>query len=250
MKILNILPIISDIWTGEMDAYVTKYLLPDTKVVTKRLAHGPASIESEYDESLAIPEILFLTREAEKDGFDGVFINCFGDPGVRAARECVKIPVFGGFEPAIFYALGMSDRIGIVTVLPDVVSMLRGLIAREGLRERVPSLRYVSIPVLDLSGLEALIKALIEEGKKAVIGDGVGAIVLGCTAMVGVKEAVETGLKAEGYDIPVIEAAQASLMMLETYVRMGLRHSSITYMPPREKDRLWWDGTTAGKIEK
>jgi allantoin racemase len=249
MKILNILPIISDIWTGGMDAYVRTYLLPGTEVLSKRLSHGPASIESEYDEGLAVPEIVFLSEEAEKEGFDGIFVNCFGDPGVRAARERVRIPVFGGFEPAVFYALGISDRIGIVTVLPDVLPMLRGLVAREGLGERIPSLRYVDIPVLDLSGLDALTKALIAESGKAVGEDGAGVIVLGCTGMVGVKEAVERGLQAEGRAVPVIEAAQASLVMLETYIRMGLRHSRITYMPPRKKERVWWDGTGKRNIE-
>jgi allantoin racemase len=249
MKILNLLPITGDLWTDEMDKYVTRYLLPDTKVVTRRLSHGPASIEGEYDEVFAMPELVFLCKKAEKEGFDGVFINCFGDPGVRAAREAVGIPVFGGFEPAVFYALGISDKTGIVTVLPEVLPMLNGLIRREGLEARIPSLRYVNIPVLDLSGLDKLIAALIEEGKKAIDEDGVGAIVLGCTGMVGVKEAVENGLKAAGRDTTVIEAAQASLILLETFIRMGWGHSKITYMPPRQKDRLWWSGEAACKIE-
>jgi len=241
MKILNIVPIISDIWTAEHDAYCRKYLLPDTQVETRRLEHGPASIECEYDEVLAMPEILSLCKAAERDGFDAVFINCFGDPGVRAARECVRIPVFGGFEPGIFYSLGIADRIGIVTVLPEVVSMLRGLIAREGLGERVVSIRYVNIPVLDLGGLDKLVIALVEESKKAITEDGAGTICLGCTGMIGVKEAVEAGLKQAGYDVTVIEAAQASLVMCETFARMGLRHSRITYMAPPDKRRVWWD---------
>jgi allantoin racemase len=248
MKILNIVPITSDIWTGEMDNYVRKFLLPDTEVVSRCLKHGPASIESAYDEVLASPEVVMFCKQAEQEGFDGVFVDCFGDPGVKAARECVSIPVFGGFEPAVYYALGIADRIGIITVLPDVLSMLNGLIAKEGMRERVTSLRYVSIPVLDLSGLDKLITALIDEGKKAISEDGVGAIVLGCTAMVGVKEAVEAGLKSAGYDVTVLEAAQASLIMLETYVRMGYRHSRLNYLPPREKARTWWGGGETAQI--
>jgi allantoin racemase len=60
--------------------------------------------------------------------------------------------------------------------------------------------------------------------------------------MIGVKEAVEKGLRADGYDTVVIEAAQAALMMCETFVRMGLHQSRITYMPPRDKERFWWSG--------
>lgn len=242
MKILNIVPIISDIWTPEMQDYVTKDLLPTTEVVTKRLAHGPASIEGEYDEILAAPEIVFMTKEAERDGIDAVFVDCFGDPGVRAAREAVKIPVFGGFEPAIFYALGVADKIGIVTVLPEVLPMLHGIVSKEGLSQRIPSIRYVNIPVLALEDIKKLIAALIKESIKAIDDDGVEMIVLGCTAMVGVKEGVQAGLAAEGYDVVIIEAAQAGLMMLETFVRMQLSHSRITYMPPREKHRTWWGG--------
>jgi allantoin racemase len=242
MKILNIIPIISDIWTDEMQRYVTKYLLPDTEVVSKNIKRGPASIEGEYDEALAVPEVLFLTRDAEKNGFDAVFIDCFGEPGVRAARELVNIPVFGGFEPAIFYALGVADRIGIVSVLPEVVPLIREVVDREGLQDRIPSIRYVNIPVLDLEDIEKLVAALIKESIKAIDEDHVEMIVLGCTAMVGVKERVEEGLKIEGYDVVIIEAAQAALIMLETYVRMGLKHSVYTYPPPRDKKRTWWGG--------
>jgi allantoin racemase len=244
MRILNIIPIISDIWTDEMQKYVTKDLLPTTEVMSKNIKHGPASIEGEYDEALAVPEVLSLTRDAEKEGFDAVFIDCFGEPGVRAARELVNIPVFGGFEPAIFYALGAADRIGIVSVLPEVVPLIREVVDREGLQGRIPSIRYVNIPVLSLEDIEKLAAALVRESIKAIDEDHVEMIVLGCTAMVGVKERVEEGLKIEGYDVVIIEAAQAALMMLETYVRMGLKHSIYTYPPPREKDRTWWGGDT------
>jgi len=248
MRILNIVPIISDIWTKETDEYVSKYLLPDTEIVTRKLSYGPASIESEYDEMLASPEVVFMCRQAQTEGFDAVFVNCFGEPGVRAARECVDIPVFGGFEPAVNYALGISEKVGIVTVLPEVVSMIEGLIAVKGLKERIKSLRYVNIPVLDLGDISDLIKALIAESKKAITEDGVGVIVLGCTAMVDVTDSVEKGLKAEGYDIKVIEAAQAALIMLETYVRMGWRQSRLTYMSPPNKQRVWPSGTNITEI--
>jgi allantoin racemase len=248
MKLLNLIPITSDIWTDKMDKYVRQFLLPDTEVVTWLLKHGPASIESEYDEVFASPEVVMMCKQAEQEGFDGIFVDCFGDPGVKAARESVNIPVFGGFEPAMFYALGIADKVGIVTVLPDVVSMLNGLIAKEGLHDRVASLRYVNIPVLDLDSLDKLTSALIDESKKAIVDDGAGVIVLGCTAMVGVKETVEAGLKSAGFDVSVIEAAQASLIMLETFVRMGFKHSRLTYLPVRDKGRTWWGGDTTTEI--
>src|SRR5437773_8798057 len=59
------------------------------------IERGPASIESEFDEALAAPDVIARAIEAERDGCDAVVVNCFGDPGVRAAREAVGIPVLG-----------------------------------------------------------------------------------------------------------------------------------------------------------
>lgn len=53
--------------------------------------------------------------------------------------------------------------------------------------------------------------------------------------MVDVAEEVKRLLKDDGFDIPVIEAAKSAVMMLELYVKMGLKHSRLTYLPPAEK---------------
>ena len=241
MKILNLPPIINTgFGSQEMNDYIAKYLLVDTEMDTWHLDYGPSSIEGEFDEALAAANVALKCVEAENAGYDAVFVNCFGDPGVRAAREAVNIPVFGGFEPIAYYALGTADKISVVTVLPEVVPMIEGEIARYGLEKRFTKVRHVNISVLDLEELDILIKAVTEESKKAIREDGAGTIVLGCTAMAGVKEEVEKALNAEGYRVPVIESGQAALVMLETFVRMNLYHSRITYMPPRKKVRNLW----------
>ena len=42
-------------------------------------------------------------------------------------------------------------------------------------------------------------------------------------------------LLQKGYEIPVIEAAQAAVMLLELEARMRLKQSRITYMRPPER---------------
>ena len=68
--------------------------------------------------------------KAEAGGADGVFITCFGDPAVPAARELVDIPVVGGFEPAVSTALNLGERFAVVTALDNVVPMISGRDAR------------------------------------------------------------------------------------------------------------------------
>lgn len=235
MKLLHLVPIIADVISPEIDTYVRKYLSADTILITDQITVGPVTIECAYDEALAQPDIIAHCIQAEKDGFDGVFISCFADPGVRAARECVDIPVFGGFEPAIHIALGLTDKIGIVTTLKNVVSQFYCEIAKAHLGDRVPIIRNMNIPVLEIMNHSKLCDSLVEECVKAIELDGVGGIVLGCTGMIDVAETISTKLLEAGYDIPIIEPAQAAVMMLELYVKMGLKHSRVTYMPIRKK---------------
>ena len=234
VKLKNILPIVntSDILTPEMLDYMRLYLEPTTIMDTELLKVGPPSIESEYDEAISVPDVLRVAKEAEQAGYHGIFVNCFGDPGVRAVREYVKIPVFGGFEPPVHLALGLCDRIGIVTIMKNVVPMLRGNVAKAGMKERIVSVRNIDLSVEECYQTEILIKAVYNECLKAIAEEGVEGFILGCTAMVGVAEGVKAALMNDGYDIPVLEAAQAALKLLELSAQMNLRQSNITYMTP------------------
>lgn len=235
MIIKNIVPVTGDVITPEMIKYMKKYLGPDTVLDTVQIKHGPLSIECEYDECLAAPEVVDLCIQAEKEGCAGIFVNCFGDPGVRAARECVNIPVFGGFEPPMHLALGLADNIAVITVMNNVLPLIEGNIAKANLHNRVCCVRSINIPVEDLQQHDKVVLALTEESTKAIHMNGAQAIVLGCTAMVDVAEDVKKNLVEKGYDIPVVEAAQSAVMLIELSAKMGLKHSRITYMKPPEK---------------
>ncbi|MEG0779911.1 MAG: aspartate/glutamate racemase family protein [Oscillospiraceae bacterium] len=232
MVIKNIIPVTGNVITPEMVAYMRKYLSADTKLESVQISRGPASIECEWDEVLAAPPVVELCIQAEKEGCDGIFINCFGDPGVRAARECVSIPVFGGFEPSMHLALGLADNVAIVTVMDNVLPLIEGNVARAHLNGRVCCVRSIDIPVEELQQHEKLCAALTAESIAAIETDGAQAIALGCTAMVDVAEDVQRQLLQAGYDIPVIESAQAAVMLLELSAKMGLKQSRITYLPP------------------
>ncbi|ABB13951.1 aspartate/glutamate racemase family protein [Carboxydothermus hydrogenoformans] len=241
MKIKVIMPITSDVFNEEIREEFKHYVGPHDSFDVENLDYGPASIESEFDEAMAIPDILNKVKKAQEDGFDGVIIDCFGDPGVNAARELVDIPVCGGFEPAMQIALGLGKNIGIVTVLPNVVSMLQDLIAKMGIEKRVKSIRYVNIPVLDLGDKKKLEDALFNQSLEAIKNDHVQVVVLGCTGMMGMAHNLMKRLKEAGYDVPVVDPAFSAAMMVKNYVYMGLKHSRLTYMTPPVKPYKWWE---------
>ena len=157
IKIKNVIPVISDVMTPEMIKYICKYLDADTVVDSEKLTVGPMSVENEYDEALAAPGVVELCIKAEKEGCNAIFINCFSEPGVKAARECVDIPVFGGFEPAAHLALGLADKISIITVVANVVPLMEGNLAKAHLGDRFVSIRNINIPVKDLQDRKSVV---------------------------------------------------------------------------------------------
>ena len=217
--------------SAEEHAYIRKYLNSDTVLFLDGIQNGPHTIQCEYDEAMAQPEIIKLCKAAEERGIQGIFVNCFGDPGVKAAREITGIPIFGGFEPVMMVALGMADKISIISVLDNVVPLINNSVMRAGLQDRVVSVRNVGIPVEELVDKEKLIKAIVNEAEKSIKEDKAELIVLGCTAMIDVAEETERRLKEQGYMIPVLEAAQTAVKMVELFATMGISHSRLTYMP-------------------
>ena len=155
LTLMDLVPVTAPVLTPEWEADMSKYLMDTTQVVHRQIQDGSVTIECEYDEVYSAPQVVSLAV-AESNGVDGVFVNCFGDPGVRAVREKLKVPVFGGFEPAIYLGLGLGDTLGIVTVLKNVVPMICGAIARAGLERRVVSVRTLDLPVLELQDREKL----------------------------------------------------------------------------------------------
>ncbi|WP_423918814.1 aspartate/glutamate racemase family protein [Candidatus Poriferisodalis sp.] len=236
MNIHIIVPITSDSFNELIAQEARSFLGPDIEIEVSCLTSGPASIESFYDEALAGPGIVSETMRAAAAGADAVFITCFGDPAVPAARELVDIPVVGGFEPAVATALNLGERFSVVTVLENVVPMISGLATRMGIRDRMASVEVIDTPVLELHDGDALLDSLTAASHSA-LDRGADVLVLGCTGMLDVAAALQSRLESERVRVPVVDPTGASLGLLLTLQSMGLKPSRRTYMPPPDKAR-------------
>ncbi len=237
MKIKIVIPIISDIFNAEIIKEANQFVSPDTEIDVQHLDKGTASIESVYDEALAAPDIISKVVKAEKDGFQGVFVDCFGDPGVEAAREMVSIPVVGGFQPAALLACMISDSWSVVSVLSSVVPMIKNLAKKQGVEGNVASVRHINTPVLELTDKDMLKEKLMEQIVLAHRDDGAEAIVLGCTGMMGLAKSLEEAASEKGIPVPVIDPTGAAMGFLEMQIRNKISPSKITYPVPGDKER-------------
>lgn len=236
MRICVIAPVIR---SGSGPASVEEFGLAartDCEVRVVFLDRGPASIESEYEEALAAPDTVTKAWEAEKEGFDAVVISCMLDPGLAAARERVSIPVVGPSQASMHLAAMLGHRFSIVTVLKRLVPPLENLARVYGVDGQLASVRAVDIAVLDIEiDNQRVIEALVEQSILAIERDNAHVVVLGCTGMAGLAQAVRNGLLERGYDVPVIDPGIAALKLAEALVDLGQAHSKWTYPYPPKK---------------
>ncbi|HTI22737.1 MAG TPA: aspartate/glutamate racemase family protein [Kutzneria sp.] len=189
--------------------------------VTSRM--GPASIESHYDEALAVPGVL-----AEISGADGYVIACFGDPGLDAAREVADGPVVGIAEAAMHAAAFLGRGFTVVTTLARTAGRTWDLVDRYGMSRLCRRVRACEVPVLEVALAE---KAVTEECRTAAAQDGCDAIVLGCAGMADLAARLTAEL-----GLPVIDGVAAATLQVQSLVTMGLRTGSRhEYAPPPPK---------------
>ena len=245
MKIRVIVPVTTKEF---VDATWSQYVAaarPDTEISVVGLDRGPASLESDYEDALAVPDTLAKVRVAEAEQIDVVIVDCMADPGLAPARELASIPVIGPAQTSMHLAAILAHRFSVITVLERDIPLFYRLARRYGLNGSLASVRPVNIPVLELDrNRERLIGALVEQSVKAVLEDGAHIIVFGCTGMSGLAKEVEQALAERGCAVPVIDPSLAALKLSEGLSDMSLSHSTRTYPAPPPKEVIGYPQVT------
>ncbi len=209
---------------------------PDLTVSQVFIERGPASIESDFDDALCVPDVIRKAIEAERGGASAIVIDCMGDPGLHACREVVAIPVVGPCQATLHAAAMLGHRFGYVSVMNRLRPVIGRMVAEYGLREAYASFRAVDIPVLQLGDdRKRLVHALTKQALAAVLEDGAEVIVLGCTGFIGCAAAIREGLLESGVDVPVIDPIPLAVHTADALVRAGISHSKRTYPRPSAK---------------
>jgi allantoin racemase len=220
---------------GTVEEY-TRAAPPGCQVEVVFLDRGPASIESEYEEVLAAPDVVAKARQAEEWGADAIVVSCMLDPGVAAAREQVSVPVLGPAQVSMHVAAMLGPSFSIVTVLDRLLPPLRRLTHLYGLSDRLASIRAIEVPVLDLRhNADRVVEALVSESIQALQTDDAYVVILGCTALSGMGKAVQAELCRRGYDVPIVDPTLTAIKVAAALVDVGLSHSKLAYPVPPKK---------------
>lgn len=197
---------------------------------------GPESVRNEFDLALVVPGTLRAALDAEKNGADAVVIDCMGDPGLRACKELLSIPVVGSAEPAFHVASTLADKFSIITTGSSVHAMMQNLALLYGVDKKLASIRTIELhPKADYYD-EKVIDSLVGQLVRVIEDDNAGCVVWGSGRLIGFSDPVSKKLKEKkGYQIPIVEPLSTAIYFAKMLLDSGLTQSSVPFATPPQK---------------
>jgi allantoin racemase len=242
MRIRVINPNTTESMTALIAASARAVAGPGTTIDAVTPAMGPASIESHYDEALAVPGVL---QAIAGDDADGYVIACFGDPGLDAARELTAAPVVGIAEAAMHAACLVGRAFSVVTTLERTAGRAHDLAARYVAAGACRGVYACDIPVLSLESDPGVRKRVVDLARAALETDGSDVIVLGCAGMADLAADVSVEL-----GVPVIDGVGAATLLVQSLVTLGVHtsgRSEYASPPVKAYTGILKDFTRAGR---
>ncbi len=214
--------------TNRMVAISQTVASPGT-TITGITASGPPVIRSHLEFAEAAVSTV-QTLQSHSSGYDGAIIGCFGDPGLRAARHELTIPVVGLAEAAMLMAHTLGGRYSIVTFGSHNAIATKDLARFYGLHTRLASVRIAAISYqVVLASPEEAIEACVAAGHQAISQDGADVVILGGGPVAGMASAISQVL-----GIPVLDGVACATKMVESLVACEYRTSQRGLYQPVE----------------
>jgi allantoin racemase len=221
MKIMVINPNTSDSMTDHIRSQLSKIKRQDTELTVVRPDEGPVSIETGYDESFAIPQMLKLIQKANREGYDAIIIADFGDPGLEVAREISDVLVVGIEETTLHAAAMLGASFTVLTPIQNRIPHKYRDVRKYKLEDGLASVRTTDMSVVDTDAdPDRTKKRILEVARQAVEQDGAEVIILGCAAMLGYSEEISRSL-----GVVVLDPVSVTFKLCEGMVDAKLLHS-------------------------
>jgi allantoin racemase len=209
---------------------------PGNHIEISVIENGPSQLITPYHKAMAVPWLLKLARQAERDGANAVLIDCMDDPGLDAAREALDIPVIGPMQASAFLAASLARNVSIIGTDSITLNLLEDAFVESGMGRILKSVRGIGLTPEEIEKNRDCAKdAMVRESAKAVLEDGAHAILPGCTDMIGMAKSVRDELLLQNIDVPVIEPPAAAVAIAEMICDLGLTQSKRSWPKPPVK---------------
>ena len=215
------------VFIGGMRDWVREVAEPDTTVEARSFGAGLPHLEYEFYEHVAAHNVIEIVVKAERDGFDAAVIGCFYDPGLREARELVRIPVIGVGEASLHLAAMLSaGQFSVLVGRRKWIPKMADSARIYGLDSRIASWRELGLTVPEMKDRASTQAAVLREAKAAIEEDRAEVVCLGCTGLAGQARHAQDEL-----GVPVLDPVMVGIKMAELQATMwrtiGISHSKI-----------------------
>ncbi|MBN33270.1 MAG: Asp/Glu racemase [Rhodospirillaceae bacterium] len=168
------------------------------------LAEGPPGIETDCHIADVVAPIV-TTVEREQNRTDAFVIACFSDPGLHAAREVSRVPVYGIAQCGYAAAIAVGERFGVISILSRSLPRHRRHIGSLGLLDKLAGDLAIDMGVTELAQKDKVLDRMTAVGSKLRKDHGADVLVMGCAGMAQYRRLLE-----QRVGIPVIEPTQSA----------------------------------------
>jgi Asp/Glu/hydantoin racemase len=130
---------------------------PELRVVSRCIEDQPNGIYNEETRAIAVPKVVELGKEMEKQSLRAVIVSCADDPGVEELRKLVRIPVIGAGSACAGLALSCGTRIGTLGIRGSAPKAMKAVLGEHLVAEAKPD------------GVTTTLDLLTDEGKRNAI---------------------------------------------------------------------------------
>lgn len=212
-----------------------------------------------YDRGLTSLAYIDCAIEAEKSGFDAVFINTVGDYGIDEIRSATDLLVVGAGEATMAMCANVGRYFSIVTIWPPKLNFIyEERLRSTGMENHCVSVRNVlsddevegiagaGAAVMGLKDGNASLKdRIVKEVESAVLEDGADTIMLGCTCMAPIAPEI-----SERVTVPVLESMRSGYKTVEALLSLQLRPSRVAFPKASAENVAAVDALIAGSGDR
>jgi Asp/Glu/hydantoin racemase len=183
---------------------------PFFEVESRCIPEQYTGVHSEETHLKAVPKVVDLAVEMEKEGKDGIIISCAGDPGLEEARQKLRIPVVGAGASAASIALGCSRRVGVLNLTESTPEGMKQILGKHLVAEETVDAEN-TLELMTLEGMESAVRSSFK-----LKSSGAEVIALACTGMSTIGAAARI---KERIGIHVIDPVIAEGMVMWSLLR-------------------------------
>jgi allantoin racemase len=179
--------------------------------------------------SYYVPGILQKVKEAEREGYDAVIIDCFTDTGLEPAKIAANIPIVGPAEASLHLSCLLADKFGQITPMDKGIPFHWRQATNYGLADRITSIKAVNMSLQEIGDRKDKAEARLLSLAEEMIEEGAQLVLVGCMGIFPALGIGSVRKLSEKAGAPFIDPLSVTLKTAEILASLNLCQSKLAF---------------------